>query len=113
VGPDEIIVRNSEELAILLARHGIESRGWYPDNWEAINLRLTKYLNDMQELRETVARHDEIIKAIPDLVKAVQELRMEIVKMNTIRTIIFALFGIVGSCASCIGTWFVMIHFGK
>lgn len=58
-------------------------------------------------------RHDEQLKALPDLTAAVSALKTVIAVNAAKVAFIGTVAGVIGSIVSCVGTWIVIAHFSK
>lgn len=56
-----------------------------------------------------VIRHDEQLKALPDLAEAVRDLTTQIAVNNARNQWISGAIGTAGAIVGCVGTWIVII----
>ena len=63
--------------------------------------------------QEMLIRHDEQLKALAQLPAAVTELAAQMRVANARATTIAAAIGAACSVAACLGTWAVLVYFGK
>jgi hypothetical protein len=73
-----------------------------------------------QDEHEMLIRHDEQLKAVPQLADAVQTLATQLNGLSTDLRVSVAkaatlagLIGVAGAVVSCVGTWYVLIHYAK
>jgi hypothetical protein len=64
------------------------------------------------EEREMLIRHDEQLKALPELAKAVNRLTTALEVANARTSIVSGVVGVIGSTLACVGTWIIMAWTG-